>query len=95
MKSYFNSLIFIVSLFTSYAVCAVDYDSQIQPIFTSHCTPCHISGSSGSLNLSTYTNVMAGGGSGVVITPEDNTNSYLWQRVNSGAMPPIGVIILT
>ena len=39
MKSYFNSLIFIVSLFTSYAVCAVDYDSQIQPIFTSHCTP--------------------------------------------------------
>ena len=31
---------------------------------------------------------MAGGNSGAVITPFDHANSYLWQRVNNGEMPP-------
>ena len=31
---------------------------------------------------------MTGGGSGTVIIPNDSTNSYLWQRVNNGEMPP-------
>ena len=31
---------------------------------------------------------MAGGGSGAVIEPGNHSNSYLWQRVDNGSMPP-------
>ena len=90
MKSYFNSLIFIVSLFTSYAVCAVDYSSEIQPIFSAKCTGCH-NGSHGSgLDLRTYTSLMAGSKNGAVIVESNHSNSLLWQKVSSGAMPPSG-----
>jgi len=64
----------------------VDYTSQIQTIFSSSCTGCH--GNSGGLNLTSYSNVMAGGNSGAVIVANDHTNSLLWQRVNNGEMPP-------
>jgi hypothetical protein len=43
---------------------------------------------SGGLTLTSYSGVMAGGNSGAVITPLDHANSYLWQRVNNGEMPP-------
>jgi len=68
----------------------VDYQTQIQTIFNSNCTSCHINGGAyyGGLDLSTYDNVMSGGNSGAVITPFDHANSYLWQRVNNGEMPP-------
>ena len=65
----------------------VDYP-QIQTIFNSNCGNCHLGNSSGGLNLSTYQNLMAGGDSGAVIVPGDHANSYLWQRVNNGEMPP-------
>ena len=68
----------------------VDYQTQIQTIFNSNCTSCHVNGGAyyGGLDLSTYANVMTGGNSGAVITPFDHANSYLWQRVNNGEMPP-------
>ena len=68
----------------------VDYQTQIQTIFNSNCTSCHVNGGAyyGGLDLSTYDNVMAGGNSGAVIVPNDHANSYLWQRVNNGEMPP-------
>ena len=68
----------------------VDYQTQIQTIFNSNCTSCHVNGGSyfGGLDLSTYANVMNGGNSGVVVIPNDHANSYLWQRVNNGEMPP-------
>ena len=68
----------------------VDYQTQIQTIFNSNCTSCHVNGGSyfGGLDLSTYANVMNGGNSGVVVIPNDHVNSYLWQRVNNGEMPP-------
>ena len=65
----------------------VDYP-QIQTIFNSNCGNCHLGNSSGGLNLSTYQNLMAGGNSGAVIVPGDHANSYLWQKVNNGEMPP-------
>jgi len=64
----------------------VDYDSQIQPIFNSKCTQCH--GNSAGLNLSSYENIMQGSNNGDVIIPYDYANSELWQRINSGQMPP-------
>ena len=68
----------------------VDYQTQIQTIFNNNCTSCHIDGGAyyGGLDLSTYNNVMTGGNSGAVIVPNDHANSYLWQRVNNGEMPP-------
>ena len=68
----------------------VDYQTQIQTIFNSNCTSCHVNGGAyyGGLDLSTYANVMNGGNSGVVVIPNDHANSYLWQRVNNGEMPP-------
>mgnify|MGYP000200366971 FL=1 len=64
----------------------VDYDSEIQPIFNSKCIQCH--GSSAGLNLSSYANIMQGSNNGDVIIPYDYANSELWQRINSGQMPP-------
>ena len=64
----------------------IDYDSQIQPIFNSKCIQCH--GNSAGLNLSSYTNIMAGSNNGDVVIPYDHISSELWIRVNSGQMPP-------
>ncbi len=66
----------------------VDYESQIQTIFNSNCTSCHTGNYNGGLDLTSYDNVMAGGNSGAVIVPSDHGNSILWQKVNSGVMPP-------
>jgi DNA/RNA endonuclease YhcR with UshA esterase domain len=71
----------------------VDYESQIQTIIDANCTNsgCHTNGGGyqNGLDLSSYENIMAGDSDhGPVIIPFDHANSYLWQRVNSGEMPP-------
>ena len=66
----------------------VDYNTEIQPIFNNNCGNCHLGNSSGGLNLSNYENAMTGGNSGAVVEPGDHANSYLWQRVDDGSMPP-------
>ena len=38
-------------------VFAVDYETEIQPIFNSNCGNCHLGNSSGGLNLSNYQNI--------------------------------------
>ena len=84
-RFFYPLLLFSYSLFAQ-----VDYETQIQTIFNSNCTSCHIDGGAyyGGLDLSSYDSLMAGGNSGTVIVPSDHTNSYLWQRVNNGEMPP-------
>jgi len=64
----------------------VDYTSSIQPIFTASCISCH--GNSAGLNLASYENLMEGSNDGDVIIPYDHAASTLWQKVNSGQMPP-------
>jgi len=68
----------------------VDYQTQIQPIFNENCTNCH--GSSGGLALGNYDELMSGGNSGDLVIPGDYQNSILWQRIDSGEMPPGGNI---
>ena len=78
-------------LLLSYSLFAqVDYETQIQTIFNSNCTSCHINGGAyyGGLDLSSYDTLMAGSNNGPVIVPGDHANSLLWQKVNSGEMPP-------
>ncbi|HJM33138.1 MAG TPA: c-type cytochrome domain-containing protein, partial [Candidatus Marinimicrobia bacterium] len=66
----------------------VDYTSQVQTIFTASCTSCHDYGHSSGLNLTSYSGVMAGGSSGAAVEAGDHASSLLWDKVNSGAMPP-------
>ena len=71
----------------------VDYESQIQTIIDANCTNsgCHTNGGGyqNGLDLSSYDNLMTGDSeNGPVVVPLDHANSLLWQKVNSGAMPP-------
>ena len=64
----------------NYSFGQVDYQTEIQTIFTANCTGCH--GNSGGLSLTSYGSVMAGGNSGAVIEPGNHGGSLLWQEVN-------------
>tara|TARA_Y100000590_G_C15371580_1_gene882773 strand:- start:105 stop:758 length:654 start_codon:yes stop_codon:yes gene_type:complete len=78
--------VFLLTLgIINYSFGQVDYQTEIQTIFTENCTGCH--GNSGGLSLTSYGGVMAGGNSGAVIEPGNHGGSLLWQEVNSGAMP--------
>ena len=84
MKKYIFAIVFISNLFAQ-----VDYNTHIQPIFDNNCTSCHMYGNaSGGLTLTSYSGVMTNSNSGASVVPEDHANSYLWQRVNNGSMPP-------
>ena len=82
----------LVLLFTSGMVYGqVEYGSQIQTIFDNNCTSCHQNGGAyqNGLDLTSYDNLMAGDSeNGPVIIPGDHASSLLWQKVNSGVMPP-------
>ena len=49
---------------SSTLIFAVDYNSEIQPIFDNNCGNCHLGNSSGGLNLSSYDDLMDGGDDG-------------------------------
>jgi hypothetical protein len=66
----------------------VDYQTQIQTIFNSNCTSCHINGGGyfGGLDLSTYENLMSGNSNnGPVVTAGDGANSYIIQKLQGTA----------
>ena len=82
-----------VSFFITFLFSQVNYQSDIQPIFNSNCIFCHQNGGSATLNLRTYSGVMAGGWSGPAIIAGDHQNSLLYQRITQlagtdGSMPP-------
>ena len=79
MKSGSHSIIFIFSLFISFAICEVDYD-EIQTIFNNNCTSCH--GGSGSLFLTSYANLMDGNSNnGPIVTAGDGANSLIIKKL--------------
>ena len=84
----------LLSLILSYLIGQVDYNSQIQPIFNMNCTTCHYSsGGMGSLNLTSFSDLMRGGVSGQPVIAGDHQSSLLYQRVvlpagTDGNMPP-------
>ena len=71
----------------------VSYTNQIQPIFNTNCTSCHVGGGAATLDLTSYDGVMSGGVSGLSIISGDNENSELYIRIilpegTAGSMPP-------
>lgn len=69
---------------------AIDYATQIQPIFNAKCTQCH--GASGGLDLTSHAGLMAGGASGDSVTICDGLGSYIYTKVTGDppSMPLAG-----
>lgn len=66
-----------------------DFDKKIAPIFAEHCLSCHHGAEpKGGLDLASHAAATRGGESGAAVVPDDLDNSLLWQRVESGEMPP-------
>lgn len=59
----------------------LSFKTDIQPIFTTNCTPCHITTKTKGLSLATYDGVMAGGQDGVVVKAGDPNGSLLVQKI--------------
>ena len=69
----------------------INFSTEIQPIFTANCSGCHIASTRNGLSLSNYSSITLGNSdNGPVIIAGDHANSLLWQKVNSGLMPPSG-----
>ncbi|MEC9093494.1 MAG: c-type cytochrome domain-containing protein [Planctomycetota bacterium] len=70
----------------------VTYEDHVKPVFREHCFSCHNQNKKeGDLDLTNYTSLMQGGGSGEVIEPGEVGDSYLFALVNHDdepAMPP-------
>ena len=85
--------IVFTAAFTSLIFSQISYTDQIQPIFNSNCTGCHMGGGAATLNLTNYNGIMAGGVSGLAVISGDHYNSELYNRITlpegaAGSMPP-------
>ena len=73
-----------ISLSASCAAQTTDFTTQVQPILTTSCAPCHHGAKgSGGLALDSAQAIVQGGRSGPVIKPGDPSNSPLYQRIAS------------
>ena len=72
----------------------ITYDDHAKPIFLQRCSTCHNADrQDGDLDVTNYTNLMLGGGSGDAIEPGSASDSYLFRLVtheDSPEMPPSG-----
>src|ERR1700691_5744088 len=73
-----------MAMAASCAAQAADFTTQVQPILTTSCVPCHHGAKgSGGLALDSAQAIAQGGRSGPVIKPGDPSNSALYQRIAS------------
>jgi mono/diheme cytochrome c family protein len=69
----------------------VNFATDVFPIFKDHCIECHgYEDPEHGLQLTSYSNIMAGSDDGPVIKPGDPENSYLVELVTKGRMPKRG-----
>lgn len=75
----------------------VTFDDHVKPLLVQRCSSCHNGQKrEGDLDVTNYTNLMQGGGSGTVIEPQDASGSYLYQLITheeTPEMPPSGTKI--
>lgn len=68
--------------FASPAEEKITYEDQVAPIFRNHCFNCHNADKSkGDLDLSTYSALLKGGGSGKAVLPGDAEGSKLFKSI--------------
>lgn len=66
----------------------VTFDEHVKPIFRAKCGNCHNTDKKvAGLDLTNYTAMMQGGGSGSAVEPGDASISYLWMVVNHETEP--------
>src|SRR5688572_20229684 len=77
------------------SICAaekVTYDDHVLPILKNTCLDCHNPDKKkGDLDATSFNGLMAGGGSGKVVLPDDPDGSLLWKLINhleEPKMPP-------
>jgi hypothetical protein len=70
----------------------VSFSREIQPIFQSKCTPCHIASSSGGLKLASHAELMQGGEDGKVVIEGNSANSIIIKLLEGESSPrmPLG-----
>ena len=70
----------------------VSFKTDVQTIFTSHCSACHISLKLGGLSLASYGGLEAGGTvvAGAVFKAGDHSASTLWKIIQPGTGQPGG-----
>jgi hypothetical protein len=90
-------LVRVVVLFVTAAAAAAEkttYDDHVLPVLRNRCLNCHNPDKKkASFDASTYTTILAGGGSGKVLVPGDPAASLLWKLINhlqEPNMPPSG-----
>ena len=67
----------------------ITFEDHVKPIFRDHCFSCHNQNKKeGDLDLTNFTSLMQGGGSGAVIEPGAVGDSYLFALVNHDEEPP-------
>lgn len=93
------SVLFLVFALASPALSQekITFDDHAKPILMQRCSSCHNSQKrEGDLDVTNFTNLMQGGGSGAVIEPQDSGGSYLYKLItheDSPEMPPSGTKI--
>ncbi len=66
----------------------ITYDEHIKPILRAKCFGCHNPDKTeGDLNLTSYSSLRVGGGSGEILEPGDAGASYLWSLVTHESQP--------
>lgn len=66
----------------------ITFDDHVKPLLRQRCASCHnTSKKSGDLDVTSFTALMAGGGSGSAVTPGDVSSSYLFALVNHDEEP--------
>src|ERR1700733_4682404 len=72
---------------------AVDYDSQVHPIFATKCFSCHSQEKrSGGLSLHSYEDVLNGGRNGGTVRPGKSADSLLMMRVTGETQPRMPLV---
>lgn len=69
------------------ASAGLTWDAAIGPMLQAKCSTCHGASAFGGLNLSTYADAIAGGGSGDVIVPGDAEDSLIVDLQQEGGHP--------
>ncbi|MEZ6122455.1 MAG: c-type cytochrome domain-containing protein [Planctomycetaceae bacterium] len=66
----------------------LNFEDHVKPIFRAKCASCHNTNKKAAdLDLSNYTAMMQGGGSGAAIEPGSPDNSYLFMLINHDSEP--------
>ena len=82
-------IVLVLLLSLSRSASAVDFEREVAPILIRRCVECHAGAeAAGKFELTTADGIGKGGESGAAVVVGKPDESFLWQRVRDGEMPP-------